>query len=164
MYQCFYDQYKGFIYVRILALEPNHQQADELFQKSLVKIAKSKPKWNSEAQVKAWLKTVIRSVVYDHWRANKQVPKAVALVDSNIDTLQEATHERDNLAMLREKLNSALGYLSEEEQYLVESIYFDQKRRKDICEALGMSYKALESKMSRVRQKLREFVVENHER
>lgn len=164
MYQCFYDQYKGFIYVRILALESNHQQADELFQKSLVKIAKSKPKWKSEAQIKAWLKTVIRSVVYDHWRAKKQTPKTVSLVDSNIDTIQEATHEQDNLATMREKLNSALGYLGEKEQSLVESIYFDQKSRKDICEASGMSYKALESKLSRIRQKLRKFVVEHHER
>ena len=148
--------------MRVLALESDRVQADDLFQKVLLKIAKSKPKWRSEAQLKTWVRTVVRSVVYDEWRSNRTKIETVSLSNSDGEYLEQNETERDFFETLQQELDYALKCLTDDEKELVEKIYLHGTPRNEICEAQGISYKSLESRMSRIRQKLRKFIVRDH--
>ena len=59
-----------------------------------------------------------------------------------------------------EWLECGLNELDEEERVLVESIYFERRRQRDLAGESGTTPKAIESKLARIRAKLRQFVLQ----
>lgn len=134
--------------------------ADELFQKVLVKISKSNPKWETDSEIKAWLSSVVRSVVYDDLRKQKRSTfeiRALSVLDSEyLETLEQ----QQSLRAI-ERLNTALEGLDMDDSNTVRAVYIDREPRAIVAERLGISYKALESKLVRLRKKLKQVILED---
>ena len=59
-----------------------------------------------------------------------------------------------------EWIECCLNEMYEEERVLVESVYFQRRRQRDLADDSGMTPKAIESKLARIRAKLRQFVLQ----
>ena len=60
---------------------------------------------------------------------------------------------------LREMLATVLASLSAGDQELVEAAYVDERPLQELADGLGLSYKAVESRLSRLRQRIKEQVL-----
>jgi DNA-directed RNA polymerase specialized sigma24 family protein len=99
---------------------------------------------------------VARDALVDYAREQSRLPKPVSidLLGSSVNASEAAEVE------LLEWLECGLNELDEEERALVDSIYFQQRRQRDLAGESGTTQKAIESKLARIRAKLRQFVLQ----
>ena len=60
--------------------------------------------------------------------------------------------------MESEQLHRALSSLSDEERYLIQQIYFNDRTERDLAEELGCSQNAVNKRKQRILDKLRRFL------
>jgi len=70
----------------------------------------------------------------------------------------------DDPNQLNHHLVSALAQLEEEERQLVEGKYFQNQSVRELAQARGASEKAIESKLTRLRAKLKQAIIEQLKR
>src|SRR6185503_10418980 len=92
----------------------------------------------------------------DYAREQSRLPRPVPIELLAVSGAALETAE----AELLEWLECGLNALDEEERALVDSIYFRRRRQRDLADESGTTQKAIESKLARIRAKLRQFVLQ----
>ncbi len=69
-----------------------------------------------------------------------------------------STEEQVLKRMESEQLHRALSFLSDEEQYLIQQIYFNERTERDLAEEQGCSQNAVNKRKQRILNKLRRFL------
>ena len=69
--------------------------------------------------------------------------------------------EGDSEHQLSEILRDALATLMPEERELLQAAYVDERPLQELAEASGLTYKAVESRLARLRQKLKKHLLKN---
>ncbi len=82
------------------------------------------------------------------------------LVDMSIQFAEESlsTEEQVFQRMELEQLHRALSSLSDEERYLIQKIFFNERTERDLAEELGCSQNAVNKRKQRILDKLRRFL------
>jgi len=153
----FYERFSGRLFGLLLFLTSGREEiAREILQITIIKVARKFRVFEHEAALWAWLSQIARNALVDYIREQSRLPKPVSieLLDSS-DNAPEAAE-----AELLEWLECGLNELDEEERALVESIYFQRRRQRDLAGDSGTTPKAIESKLARIRAKLRQFVLQ----
>ena len=153
----FHERSSGRLYGLLLFLTSGREEiAREILQITLIKVARKFRAFDHEAALWAWLSKVARNALVDYIREQSRLPKPVStdLLTSS-STAPEAAE-----AELLEWLERGLNELDEEERALLESIYFQRRRLRDLADESGTTPKAIESKLARIRAKLRQFVLQ----
>ncbi len=104
----------------------------------------------------AWLSQVARNALVDYVRELARRPNAVSIDVLTLALAEPSAAEEDLLEWLEHGLNE----LDEEERALVESVYFQFRRQQDLADESGSTRKAIESKLARIRAKLRHFILQ----
>ena len=99
----------------------------------------------------AWLCRCLRNAYVDHFRARRRGEKLVSLEEHARD-LPEAEQRRDPWSGA---LRRALDQFAPDEQELLQSAYEDKRPLQELANETGQTYKALESRLGRLRQKLK---------
>jgi len=153
----FYDQYGGRVYGLLLVLTSGREDvARELQQVVMIKVARKFRVFKNEAELWAWLSQVARNAFRDYLRAQKRRLKTIA---PDIGAGAGAGMDIPGAEPLLEWLDEALQKLDQDERLLIEAFYFQKQRQSEIAEANGQTLKAVESKLARVRGKLRAFIL-----
>jgi len=153
----FYDRFSGRLYGLLLFLTSGRELiAREILQLTMIKVARKFRVFENEAALWAWLSKVARNALIDYIREQSRLPKptSVDLLSSSVNAPESGE------ADLLEWLECGLNALDEEERALVESVYFQRRRQRDLAGQSGTTPKAIESKLARIRAKLRQFVLQ----
>lgn len=137
--------------------------ADDLMQQLWLQVLQATvPAIAAEAE--RWLFGVARNLVRTHWRRQRVRGSGTALDSDAVDSLAEklvtadlAPAELENVE-LRERLMLALTRLPHADQELLVAYYFREVSHAAMAEAAGISIRAIEGRLYRARQALRDVL------
>lgn len=142
-------------YLMVLA-KGDESIAADLAQKTMVRVVRCIPRMESEAAIRAWLRGVGRNSFIDMYRARVRRP---FLVEWTEEVVVVAEDPHSGEIRLLAALELGLQQLTVDERALVEEIYLEGRKQGEVAGALGLSLKAVESRLTRLRQKLRKFIL-----
>ena len=148
-----------FILVRVAG---NRDAADDLVQQTCCEAARcTRPPANHD-ECEAWLRGIARNLIRRRWRRLRRRPGLIPLEDAALagrlaDDLESQPLPPDALIQKEsiDQLLLAVTSLSAAEQSLIFAYYFDGRRQADIARELGVTEKSIESRLFRVRGRLR---------
>ena len=118
-----------------------------------------------EDKYEAWLRGIAKNLVRRHWRQSKRRGTHVSIENPSVARqlaedmvsrpLPTDTMIRDEIS---EQLLLAVTSLPAAEQRLVFAFYFDRRSQADIAQELHVTAKSVETKLYRVRNRLREVL------
>jgi RNA polymerase sigma-70 factor, ECF subfamily len=151
-FSCFYEAHGLWLYEYLLALAKGDEAAArEVFQATVVKLAKRFEVFEKELRLRAWLRVVARNTFLDHCRVRQREGRFVPW-DDRIQELAEAVPVEHRLAA---SLRRALDELPPEDSELVRGAYVDKRSIQELADERDETYKAVESRLARLRQKLK---------
>ena len=159
-YRIFYEAYFDRLLRYLLVVTGgNEQAAREALQLTLVRVVRHVKMFDAEEVFWSWLKVLARSALADESRKRRRYfaflekftrHQEIGLVPMNNGEADEQLH-----ALLEIQLNA----LQDDERQLVEQKYILRQSVREIADGQQMTEKAVESKLSRVRRKLKDAVV-----
>jgi RNA polymerase sigma-70 factor, ECF subfamily len=152
----FHAQYFDRLYQFLLAVTGGHEHdAQEALQQTLVRVVRYAREQRSEEVFWSWLKAVARSVARDSKRKQRRysalLEKFAALWKNS--ALESSVVEEERL---REAIEESLEKLAPEERRLIEGKYLEGATMKELAADTGLTEKAVESRLLRLRRELRE--------
>jgi RNA polymerase sigma factor (sigma-70 family) len=153
----FYDRYSGRLFGFLLVLTSGQEDvARELHQIVMVKVARKFRVIASETELWAWLSQIARNAFVDHLRKQTR-RRECSLEDLSCDRVQAQPDAAEQT--LLHQLEEGLKCLDTEERSLLEAAYFDKRPHKAMAAETGQTIKAIDSKLGRIRTKLRTFIM-----
>jgi len=154
----FYDLYSFRIYRFLLVLAGGDENAArEICQAVFIKLAKRFEVFDAERALWAWLCTLAKNSFIDFYRAEQRQNRFVSLEE----LAPALASDTDTANQLSEVLRHALAALPPEERELIQSAYVDERPLQELADASGQTYKAVESRLARLRQKLKKQLLQN---
>jgi RNA polymerase sigma-70 factor (ECF subfamily) len=155
-----YGRYRARIHGFLLRLAGRRDVAEDLFQETWLKLARSAPRLAEDTDLGAWLFTVARNAWVSHRRWSMlDVSRLVALEDDAVAAaIDDAPDERAEASQSIVRLERALASLpasAREVLLLVGVEGFDQEEAAAI---LGIRYDALRQRLARARALLAEKI------
>jgi RNA polymerase sigma-70 factor (ECF subfamily) len=158
-YQEFYGLYFDRLLRYLLVVTRNEEQAREALQATLVRVARYVKEFDSEAAFWSWVTVLARSSAADERRRSRRYLNFLARLFERKQTEGGPTKGEAD-ARLVELLEKNMAGLPEEERELLERKYFEGESVQQIAEQMQVSEKSVESRLSRVRRRLKDEIVE----
>lgn len=149
----FYDRYFNRLLGYLLVLACGQEDtAREALQSAMLRVVKHIRRFESEQAFWSWLTVLARTALVDQERKRSRYN---ALLD-------RFGHENPSGAEthLLDCLRQSVSTLPKEDFVLIEKKYFDGQSVAQIAAALGVTEKAVESRLGRIRQKLKAQTLE----
>ena len=150
------DAELGNVYAFILRRCGDRALAEDLTSDVILRAVKETQRVRSVV-TPAWLITVARNRLVDHWRSNARERRRLALAWSNPDA-DEWTD--DGLPLEPEVINQAMRRLPPDHQAVLSLRYLDDLTVPEVAAALGRSVHATESLLARARRAFRTSYLE----
>jgi RNA polymerase sigma-70 factor (ECF subfamily) len=141
-------------FLLIVARGQEHE-AREALQETLLRVARHARPFDDEEAFWCWLKTVARNAARDGGRKQRRY---FALLEKFSFRRQEAEPHAANgtETRLQTLLTESLNELAPDERRLVEAKYLDGEGVRELSARTGLTEKAVESRLLRLRRQLRE--------
>jgi RNA polymerase sigma-70 factor (ECF subfamily) len=157
-FSCFYDLYSFRLYKFLLVLaRGDENEAREVCQAVFIKLAKRCDLFDDERRLWAWLCVLAKHTFIDHWRTRQRLSRFISLQELPTEPDGHMNPEH----RLGEIVREALADLAPEERELIQAAYVDKRSLRELADEAGQSYKAVESRLGRLRQKLKERLLKN---
>jgi RNA polymerase sigma-70 factor, ECF subfamily len=164
-YRTFYEAYFDRLFRYLLVVTAGEEDAArEALQSALVRVVRHIKVFPSEAAFWGWLTLLARSALSDQ---NRKARRYLAFLDRftwHTRTQQAVPDDSEADTRLAALLEGSLEALPFDERQLVEAKYLQRQSVREIARDLGLSEKAVESRLVRIRQKLRAAMVEGLKR
>jgi len=148
----FYDRYSLRLYQHLLVLaKGNEGEAREVLQTVVVKLARKFKVFEEERRMWGWLCRLARNSYVDLCRVRQRERRFISLETHET----ELAEPRESEHRLSASLNHALEQLTAEERELMRAAYVDECPLQELAVAWGLTYKAVESRLGRLRRKLK---------
>ncbi len=153
-----YDLYSFRLYKFLLVLaRGDERSAREVCQAVFIKLARRLRVFDDERRLWAWMRVLAKNAFVDHCRARQRLNRFVALDELAAEPDAQAGSEHRLTEMLRE----ALAGLPPDERELVQAAYVDARPLQELADETGQTYKSVESRLGRLRKKLKEQLLKN---
>jgi RNA polymerase sigma factor (sigma-70 family) len=139
----------------LAATRGDHDLASEALQQTYLRVARHARPCEAEPMFNAWLRTVARTALSDCRR--RRMSFWQMLQRRHADPSDAGSDEPDE--KLQAALQSALLQLDATDRTLLETKYFSGADVRSIAEKLGVSPKAIESRLTRARAELRRLLL-----
>jgi len=154
-YECYCDRLFRYL---LLLTRGNEDLARDLLQVTMAKVVRGLRKFSNEAHLWNWLATIARNSFIDSLRRTQRAPQLVPLLpDDAPGTPMVPSEESD--APLFDALDCCLIELEADYQALIEAVYFKGGSQHSVAEQQNTTPKAVESKLARLRKKLRAAIL-----
>ncbi len=154
----FHTRYFDRLYRFLLVVARGQEdEAREALQQTLVRVARYARVFNSEEAFWAWLKAVARSAARDAGRKRSRYEQLLRAFAWRREC--EADPAPDGSAYLESLLEENLARLSIFDRRMLEAKYIEGFSVKDLAADAGLSEKAVESRLTRLRQQVRESLL-----
>ena len=155
-YSEFHTRYFDRLYQFLLVVSRGREdEAQEALQQTFLRVVRYARVFNSEESFWCWLKTVARSVARDAGRKQQRyrgLLKRFAIWTGQ--ALPNSLVDPDN--RLRAELDETLTELAPEDRLLLESKYIEGASVKELSSQTGLTEKAIDSRLVRLRRRVRE--------
>jgi RNA polymerase sigma factor (sigma-70 family) len=142
----FHGLYSDRLFRYLLVLTRGQEDfARELCQVTMVKVVRSMREFADEEHL--W-----------NWIERKRLPEMLPLSEAEIQSGAEREAGNHELELM-EGLRQSISDLDAAERSLIQEFYFEEKTQHAIAEERQTSSKAVESKLARIRQKLRAILL-----
>ncbi|HWX18368.1 MAG TPA: sigma-70 family RNA polymerase sigma factor [Candidatus Binatia bacterium] len=159
-YRSFYDAYYERLWRYLVVVTAGDEHAaGEALQAALVRVVRHIKSFPNDSVFWSWLTVLARTALSDQ---NRKRRRYLAFLDrfSWHARIQQAEREHAEAdARLLGSLERNLAALPCDEKQLVEWKYFERRSVREIAQELQTSEKAVESRLGRVRRKLKEAVL-----
>ena len=147
----FHSEYGPAIFRQLLAAtRGDHDLASEALQQTYLRIARHARPCDSGAQFASWLRLAAHSALSDCRRRRKSYFELLR------HRAADPVGRIDDDGPLFVALDDSLAALAPEQRALLEAKYFQRESVQGIADRLGLSAKAVESRLTRARAELRE--------
>ncbi len=155
-YREFYDAYYSRLlrYLFVVAAG-DEEAAAEALEATLVRVVRHIKVFPNEDVFWSWLTVLARSAFSDHSRKRRRYLAFLDRFTRHANVEKETPETSDADDRLLAALEGSLAALPAEERQLVEWKYFAHRSVRDIAAELGTSEKAIESRLVRIRRKLK---------
>jgi RNA polymerase sigma-70 factor (ECF subfamily) len=137
----------------------NEETAREALQLALVRVVRHVKVFESEKKFWSWLTVLARSALADESRKRRRYFAFLDRFMWHQKTGPSAMNNGEMDEQLRALLESKLTALPADERQLVEQKYFLHQSVREIADGQQTTEKAVESRLSRVRRKLKDAVL-----
>ena len=149
----FYDHFFDRLFRYVLVMTRGDEQLSrDLLQKTMLKVVRYLKPFSDETILWSWMTQLAKTSFIDLLRSQKRAPEFVPL--ELVSPASPDVQEDENL-VLEAALDEAVNLLAVDEQELIKLVYFEELSHKQIAESVGSTPKAVESKLARVKHKLR---------
>ena len=154
----FYDLDSLRLYKFLLVLGKGDEiAAREVLQSVVVKLARKMQVFDEEARLWAWMCRLARNAFVDRCRSRRRERQFISIEDLETELVGAEAPENQ----LSHCMAQALAAFTPEETELVRAAYIDERPLQELADEAGQSYKALESRLGRLRKKLKVMLL-NH--
>jgi RNA polymerase sigma-70 factor (ECF subfamily) len=163
----FYDAYFDRLLRYLLVVTGgNEQAAREALQGALVRVARHVKPFDAGDKFWSWLTVLARSALADESKKQRRWLAFLGRFSQAAETAQAPANNGEADEKLRELLEQNVSALPADERDLIAQKYFMRRSVREIASAQQMTEKAVESRLSRVRRKLKDgiFAGLKHER
>jgi RNA polymerase sigma-70 factor, ECF subfamily len=164
-YRVFYEAYFDRLFRYLLVVSSGDEQAArEALQSALVRVVRHIKPFRDEAVFWSWLTVLARSALTDHTRKRGRY---LAFLErftwhSRVEQQMPADPEADG--KLARLLQESIQALPVNERWLVEAKYFERRSVREVAEQAKLTEKAVESRLVRIRQRLKAAILEGLKR
>jgi RNA polymerase sigma-70 factor, ECF subfamily len=153
-YREFHDLYSHRLFGYLFVLcRGNEEQAREILQQTLIKVARYIRVFDDEEIFWKWQTALARSCWIDETRKRNRYLAALERLWKR-NSHQDLAHD----AALDELAERAIEFVSEEDRVILKQKYFDGLSVREIAEACGATEKAVESRLTRARARMKEMI------
>jgi RNA polymerase sigma factor (sigma-70 family) len=133
------------------------QEVQDALQETLIRTARRMKRFDHATDLWNWIRCIGRHALIDQMRQIKRRPRCLSLA-SETDLIQ-APPEQDPLSELTHHLDHCLHQLPHTERILIQGKYLEAKSHKTLAQEHGLTPKAVESRLARIRKKLKTFIL-----
>lgn len=156
-FRSFYDLYCDRLFRYLIVLcSGDEDLAQDLLQTTMLKVVRSIRLFGDEAEFWNWLAVIARNSFFDHCRKAHHAPQFETVSPEHPISVESPAAED---TVLLEALQQALEQLPAEERNLIESFYLESGSYRSLATQQDASPKAIESRLARIRQKLRGVIL-----
>lgn len=127
--------------------------ARDCLQEAMMRVIKNIKPFQDEAVFWGWLTRVARTAFLDEMRRRKRR----ANIAADMELCTTSPHSDDGMLML---INETIEELDDRDKHLIVGSYFDGRSHAALAEDQGTTPKAVESRIARIRKKLRGRILE----
>jgi RNA polymerase sigma-70 factor (ECF subfamily) len=161
-YRLFYDEYFERLRRYLLVVTSgNEDTTREALQSALLRVVKHIRKFSTETEFWGWLTVLARTALFDQTRKRKRYWSFLERFTRHAESERTADVQSDHDTKLLSLLERNLATLPSEEKQLLESKYIDGASVRQIADDFQISEKAIESRLLRIRRKLKAALLEN---
>jgi RNA polymerase sigma-70 factor (ECF subfamily) len=155
----YFDPLYRYLLVRVRGDE---DLARDVLQETMLRVIRYVKPFEKEGDLWNWVRRLAKTALVDEWR-RRRARRGIAndtfpMREGNPD--KDGYREEEGSAILLQHLESSLGLLDEGERRLVEGKYLEDKSVKELARETKCSPKAVESRLGRIRRKLKAFILE----
>ncbi len=160
-YRTFYDAYFNRLWRYLLVVTVGDEDAAaEALQSALVRIVRHIKVFTSEAAFWSWLTVLARSALSDQTRKRRRYLAFLDRFTWHTRTQQTIPDHAEADARLLSLLDTSLAALPFDERRLLEAKYLSRRSVHEMAQELDLSEKAIESRLVRIRRKLKTAILE----
>ena len=156
----FYDAYFDRLLRYLLVVTGGDETAArEALQLTLVRVVRHVKSFDAEEKFWSWLTVLARSARADESRKSRRYFSFLEKFTRHTETENDFGSDGDADKQLRELLEKNLTSLPPDERELIAQKYFARRSVREIAAEQGTTEKAVESRLSRIRKKLKDGVL-----
>jgi RNA polymerase sigma-70 factor (ECF subfamily) len=160
-YRLFYDAYYARLLRYLLVVAAgNEDAARDALQGTLVRVVRYAKVFQEEQTFWSWLTVLARSAYSDQTRKHRRYLAFLDLFTRRSHEEVTGAGNVDADAELLALLETGLAGLAPDERDLIERKYYGRQGVRDIARGLGVSEKAIESRLTRIRRRLKNMLLE----
>ena len=160
-YRTFYDAYFNRLWRYLLVVTAGDEQAaSEALQSALVRIVRHIKVFTNDATFWGWLTVLARSALIDQTRKRRRYLAFLDRFTWHAHVQQTVANNTEADVRLLSLLDISLAALPFDERRLLEAKYLERRSVREMAQELELSEKALESRLGRIRRKLKAAILE----
>ncbi|BDS08678.1 hypothetical protein NT6N_37180 [Oceaniferula spumae] len=161
-WRAFHAEYFNWLYAQALLRAPNDGDAAEIVQLTCLRAVRHVKPFECDSEFKNWLRCLMRCVIVDHTR---QINRRSLLMEK-FTLWQELRNDHSAERRLdnHEAIQGMLAFLPPEDADLIQLKYVEGWSTKELAERGQTTTKAIESKLGRLRKKLKNELSHQQER
>lgn len=152
------EKYQERLYYQIRRVVPEHDDANDVLQNTLIKIFRNIGQYEAKSQLFTWLYRIATNESLTFLAQKKR--KNIASLDENEMPLGNSlvADEYVNMEFLQEKLEAAVAELPEKQKLIFSMRYYDEMKYSEIAEILETSVGALKASFHHAVKKIELYI------
>jgi RNA polymerase sigma factor (sigma-70 family) len=161
LYEYFLDKYSQQVFILIIRIVENQEDAEELTQDTFLKAFEHLSSFKAESSFSTWIYRIAYNTAISATRKRKQeliVMDSAMLMNISDQQIDDALNDESGERV--GKLNKAIKKLDAEERALISLFYNEEKTIGEIALILGLTESNAKVKLHRIRKKLYILITE----